>query len=803
LVLGCLQSDFSTPPYGGALMNPHHQTNPFRFSRLTRDLLLIGFALGSLSVHADLKDKKGPQPAPSASEPFSFDYEFGRPIKPGEVTYNIYRQEHAQEASKKMKLSPEAVGDGMDTWHWWVGVDNPGFWRDLTKLTGGKHNYTNLRIDFFRLLMTVPRAERFNKLGLINDPDCVAAEHPDQFGLMIDRMKDGTLQWDPDKFGYSSGVIGLQLFKNEKFDPKKWSAAEYLKDSSKMEPPYKIGMACVLCHIGFNPLMPPANPNEPEWKNLTSTIGNQYLKEGMAFGLNIQEKSLIYQYLNTQEPGTSETSRFPTDSINNPTNINAILRLSDRLKETHVEKITPQQATLIRSMYANAGIQTDNITGALGGTDAEPTIKVPHILTDGADSMGILMASVRVYVNEGMMHDQWYASWPVDLFDLGASLKRGFQPKEFDIINEARKDPNSPWMQTERRMPNMATFLMSYDSFPLKEAKEVRSQGETTPLKSGKDYLSEDQTLLKEGKIAFADNCVSCHSSKVPEKLPGDPEGQKKAWRELVLRKDFLDHNYLSDDQRHSVLEIGTNAQRAEGTNAQAGWTWGQMSSQTYKDQKKEQIQLVDHDLKGNPTPLYNPLTKKYDLKWTGNQAFYRTPTLVSIWATAPYFHNNSLGSYNADPSVKGRMAAYEDAMEKLLWPEKRLGVGSIKVTSVETSLPDLFPGIESHLSFFNDLDLKLLMLPKGTPVNLLMSVNPKLAPQLFEAYMKGVLKGEPRSHFKSLVNRRREAGMTALKEKLLELNTCPDFIEDRGHTFGSNLSDHQKKALIEYVKYF
>ena len=29
--------------------------------------------------------------------------------------------------------------------------------------------------------------------------DTVAAEQPDQFGLKIDRMKDGTLTWDPDK----------------------------------------------------------------------------------------------------------------------------------------------------------------------------------------------------------------------------------------------------------------------------------------------------------------------------------------------------------------------------------------------------------------------------------------------------------------------------------------------------------------------------------------------------------------------------------------------------------------------------
>jgi cytochrome c5 len=448
-------------------------------------------------------------------------------------------------------------------------------------------------------------------------------------------------------------------------------------------------------------------------------------------------------------------------------------------------------------MYKHAGIKEDDITGALGGTLAEPTIKVPHVLTDGADSLGVVMASVRVYVNEGLMHDQWYPSWPINPFDLTSSLKRKFAPQEFDIENKWRKDPNNPWMQTEARMPNMATFLMSYDSFPLAEAKENESVGG----KPGKSYLTENSTILKEGKTVFAESCARCHSSKRPDPFPADPEAQKAAWKNLVFKKDFLVGNYLSDDERHSVLEIGTNTQRAMGTNAMKGWTWGQMSSQTYKDMRKPIVELVDYDPKGTPRPLYNPITKNYDIHWKGHLAFYRTPTLVSIWATAPYFHNNSLGLYNGDPSVHGRMQAFQDGMEKMLWPERRLGPQSIKVTTAETSLPEIFQGLK--LKGLNDMDLKIMSFPKGTPINLIMGMNPTLAPKLVEAYIKGVLKGEPRTHYKSLVNRRREAGMDAMLAKMLELSTVPDFIEDRGHIFGSELSDQQKNALIEYMKYF
>lgn len=743
---------------------------------MIKSFLILNLVLISTITFAQEKTK------PASTPVFDFDYEFGTPIKPNDMTYMKYRELHAEESSKRLNLPKDAIADGMDTWHWWVGVDNPGFWQDLVSLTGGAHNYTNLRIDFLKVLMTTPRSERFKKLGLINDPDTVASTKPDQFGLTLDRMKDGTLGWDPEIYGYSSGIIGIQLFKNKDFDPKNWSVQKYIEDGSKMQAPYKVGMSCVFCHIGFNPTNPPANPAEPKWENLTSTIGNQYLREGLIFGGDINKSSLIWQYFNTQEPGTSETSRFPTDSINNPTNINSIFRLIDRLKVAHVEKITPGQAAMIKDMYKNAGLALDNPGGALGGTAKNPTIKVPHILTDGADSLGILMASVRVYVNEGQMHKEWYDSWPVNPFNITRSIARGFRPQEFDIMNKWRKDPMTPWMQTERKMPNMATFLMSYDSFPLKDSKE------------GVKFLKNDEKILNRGKVAFAENCASCHSSKMPDSKITDPVARKKAWTDLVMQKDFLENNYLSDDQRYSVLELGTNAQRAQGTNALSGSTWGQMSSVTYKEQRSKKIEMKN---------LYNPLSGKYDLTWKGLNAFYRTPTLVSIWATAPYFHNNSLGLYNSDPTVKGRMEAYDDAMEKLLWPEKRLGVKSIKVTSTTISLPEVFPGLGEKLKGFEDMDLKLLELPAGTPVNLVMNVNPRHFASVAGAYIKGVLGGKPKKHFKSLIDTRRQAGIEAMKQRLLMVNTIPDFIEDKGHYYGSKLSNDDKMALIEYMKHF
>ena len=145
----------------------------------------------------------------------------------------------------------------------------------------------------------------------------------------------------------------------------------------------------------------------------------------MLFGHALPTNSFAYQYLYNQEPGTSETSRFPSDFINNPILINSIYRLGERLKLTVPEKITPAQRDLIKSMYAHVGLKDDDPGGALGGTEAEPTLKVPHILADGSDSMSILMASTRVYVNEGMAHDLWVSTtWALNPFDLKESIRR-------------------------------------------------------------------------------------------------------------------------------------------------------------------------------------------------------------------------------------------------------------------------------------------------------------------------------------------------------------------------------------------
>jgi len=595
----------------------------------------------------------------------------------------------------------DAQRAGRDTWYFWTG-GNEKFWVRMAEITEGNVNllaYVDSRLH----------GRRFSTLGAITQPGCRAALQPDQYGLWMDQCDQPAVPGVP---GAPSGIVGLRRFPNPKFDAAKWNAEAYFKQPGKMEPPYLIGMACGFCHNGFNPLNPPENAEAPRWSNLAGAIGNQYWEEGRLFNLRMPPTDFRWHVGNRQPPGTSDTSRFATDHINNPNAINSVFNLAYRPTEPE----------------------------AMGdGT----TRQVHHILKDGADSIGVAGASLRVYVNIGMCSDYW-----LTLHD----PVMGRKPQQPFIIETARKNCED-WRNTEARMENAEAFLKTIGPLRLKDAP------------GGAANLTTNDETLRRGKLAFADKCARCHSSKQPPREIATDRLKVEAWyRESVLGSDFLDKNFLSDDRRYPVYQLGTNIARAAATNAMKGQVWEQFSSETYKQQPEI----------GPVRGLYNPRDPDKPLDWElkgGGRGYYRTPTLISMWATAPYLHNNALGMYVKDPSVRGRMLAFHDATEKLLWPERRLGVQSIIVTSIDTELA--IPNRD-----------RPLRIPAGTPVDLIARVDPRNVPSVVQNRL--------------ILNILSDG---ALFRGLVRNNQAPDFVLDRGHMFGTELSDDDKRALIEFLK--
>ena len=591
---------------------------------------------------------------------------------------------------------------GRDTWYFWTGGDQR-LWRQIAIITNGT-------TDLLQYVDSRRNGRRFRELGAITEPGCLKAIAPDEYGLWLDECPYEDV---PDIPGRPTGVMGLRKFPNPDFDRSKWNVEKYLKNPKDVEPPYLIGMTCGFCHNAFNPLNPPVDPEHPRWQNISPALGNQYLEEGKLFLLNLTPDDFRWHVANRQPAGTSDTSRVATDHIYNPNAINSIFNLTDR--PFHAEK-----------MY-DGSIQ-----------------QVHHILKDGADSIGVAGASLRVYVNIGMCSEYWLS--------LHDAVEGTGSQKPF-LIDKARKDC-ADWRATEERMPAAEAFLKTISPMYLKN----------TP--GGAQYITKDDEVLKR-ELVFAEQSARCHSSKRPPKEAASAEALEW-YRQSVLADDFLEHNFLSDDERHPVTEIGTNFARAIASNATKGHIWDNFSSETYKD-----LPSV-----GTVRNLYNPIKPTEPISFDlpgGGRGYYRTPTLISVWATAPYFHNNSLGVFIKDPSVAGRMVAYEDAMEKLLWPEKRLGVQSILVTTQF-----------SKITRRNGSELEV---PAGFPVMLVANLDPNQLPGTGAS-------GNWLTRFFSWL-----FGGKLLWETLLQSNLAPDFIEDRGHLFGPELSDEDKRALIEFVK--
>jgi mono/diheme cytochrome c family protein len=722
---------------------------------------------------------------------------------------------------------------GRDTWIMWTGGN-----QDFFRLGSVKAGQLGIPVEYFRLLDSRGRSTRFQRLGLVNEPNFRQATKPDEFGLWLDEWLGDDTYPDTKVYGQPTGIVGLRKFPNPNFDKSKWNVDQYYRDPSSVEPPYLIGMSCGFCHMGFNPLQPPADPENPRWENLAANLGNQFIHEGGVFfgagkvvfggengGRGLGDEDVLHHLGETQQRGTSETSRLSYDFINNPNAINSIFFLENR-------------PSFKEALNAAARAQVAKITDP----DKMP---IHHVLKDGSDSQGIPIASIRVYVNIGMCGSYWIEQ-----------LWNPFQPdvpqKPFDMAVAAQRFPE--WDETLKRLPALESYLASYTPMHLEDAEGGKHKGTLVipdSYKNGTDDQKAKWKTVEHGQVVFAENCAYCHSSKQPTE--GDDlvalntlktfltsgngqetdavrqarEKVKAYFRTAVGKDDFLANNTLTDDVRYPVSELKENAGRSLATNAIAGHVWEQFSSPEYKA-----LPAV------RPLTLYNPVTGKMDRTFqppADGRGYHRTASLVSIWATAPFLHNNSVGTFTGMPSVDGRIGAFNDAVRKLLWPVERPGVKSMKRVSTRTyfnirvatlgdavvqelrsfkpELPSI-PGLPK-LTLPNPFEIVgqqtlKFPIPEGTPINLLANINISDKTKRLQAvmwYVKYVAQTDIAAEVRKVPGIGEEAAKLPDRlakqamDELLKISDYPDLVEDHGHEYGATLADADKQALIEYLK--
>jgi hypothetical protein len=753
-----------------------------------------------------------------------------------------------------LPLTKEQI-EGRNMWLVWTGGDDR-LWDVLSVASLGS-------LDFLKTVSSHPtlpysRDTRWDYLGLVNEPCFRKATGPDpnRYGLWLD-MRDPACPPDPfanaDKYkgvqigargrtvgvgsyyGEPSGIVGLRLFPNPAFDAgarKKWDSERYYRDASYYQSrdlvkPYRVGMSCAFCHVGPNPVKPPVDPENPRWENLSSNVGAQFFWWDRVFDWKgtTDQGSFGYQSLHTSLPGTLDTSLVSTDNINNPRTMNAVYYLGPRMglaKRWGKETI------------AGGGLDNRQFNEFVPPGDPlaqffspPSTTWTPRVLKDGSDSVGALGALNRVYLNIGLFSEEWLLHFRPLI---------GGQPISPIRIADARKN-SIYWQATEQQTPNMARFfLASTNPHYLKDAP------------GGPSYATEDADSLRRGKTVFAERCARCHSSKIPPLPEGldmencngkdylgcwtrywewtKTDAFKTPMREMALADDFLKDNYLSSELRVPSTLMQTNICSPLATNAIAGNIWDNFSSQSYKD-----LPSV------GTVKLRNPLTgAEYDYTLPGGgRGFTRPASLVSLWSTAPFLQNNSVGPFNPSPSVAARMQVFQESIEQMLWPERRKsddlftrlnisgpGVGWIQRTTAESYVrvpegyvPDELRGLlglgQRLFPFlFRNGEVEIGPIPKDTPVSLLTSID------VLGADLPAAEQGEHVKRLLALLDQiKRELSRKndifsspEVMRAMLAVSKCPDYVINKGHYFGTSLmseepglSDAEKHDLIGFLK--
>lgn len=798
---------------------------------------------------------------PAADEDYYADMDYGISKRPDELYQRIstYLDPTKIDKAGAVKL----FAQGRNNWIVWT-AGNDRLWDILSVRSKGN-------LDLLKTVSNHPslkfsRSNRWQYLGLVNEP-CFkkgAGPRADRFGLYLDERdtsQAGCGPADPFEneqkypgakvgargkgslpvgsyYGYATGIVGLRLFPNPAFDEKaqkEWNAERYYTDpdyynNEKLVKPYRVGMSCGFCHVGPNPSRPPADFENPRWENLNSNPGAQYFWIDRIFMWNADASSFVYQLFHTSRPGALDTSLVSSDQINNPRTMNAVYNLQGRLD------VAAKWGTerLAGGSLDNAQFnQQPGLSQALNGYFKAPdTVFTPRVLKDGADSVGALGALNRVYINIGLFSEEWLLHF-VPL--IGAIPGNPITPIPIKALNAN----SAMWQANVGQTAAVALFFLGSARPDL-----------LSDAPGGSAHLA-DSAMVPRGKVVFAERCARCHSSKQPEYVfqnyfKGGCVGPnylgcwneywqhtktpqyKQAMTQMVNDPAFLTDNFLSTELRIPVTLLETNACSPLATNAIAGDTWDNFSSQSYKDLPSVgTIQIHD--------PWTGAIRQGGYKMPAGGRGYTRPASLVSVWSTAPFLLNNSLGPFRWEGTVEGRMDSFNRSIEQLLWPEKRDGNRTIQTASGKTHpgqvdvtpaptylyvapgyLPKLIRDIGSKTSpnvFGQDGGLQIGPIPSGTPINLLSNIDIGHTSVLQLTDLLGTLFKDLKSLPQNATDQQAAAAFENAKGKLLAASKCPDFVVNRGHYFGTDflpasegepgLSDADKRALIAYVKTF
>jgi hypothetical protein len=583
-------------------------------------------------------------------------------------------------------LSPAEI-QGRNMWLVWTG-GNDHLWDRLTVDSLGS-------FDLLKTISSHPRMyygrhNRFRYLGLINEP-CFSeptGPDPNRFGLWLD-VRDPKCPPDPfadaetykgvkigargttvavgSYYGEPTGVMGLRLFPNPDFDEKArrvWNSDLFYNEPTyysdpKLVRPYRVGMACGFCHVGPNPIKPPADPENPAWENLSSLVGGQYFWWDRVFNWmgDKNAASVFYQALHVSRPGTLGHLARVDGQHQQSRTMNAVLprrahgageevgqgdALRRRPQEQAVQRFSAGERSadgVLRGAEhdANAACVEGRVRFGRRARGAQPRLhqyrRVQRGVAPAFPSAARRHADLADSTRDGPGELRLLARHGNADAGHGAIPSRRWRA----ALPEGR--PRRPRLSQHRRAnarSGQSGLCRALRPMPLDQAagssgRPRSRERERTELPRGLERLLG---VDEDGRVQSGDAAEGAG-----ERLPGKQFPVDRAARAGHAARI------------NSCSPLATNAIRNN--------IWDNFSSESYKSLPS-----------AGTVKIRNPITGKevdYSLP-AGGRGFIRPASLVSLWSTAPFLQNNTVGPFEWNPSVEYRLRSFDKSIEEMLW---------------------------------------------------------------------------------------------------------------------------------------
>ena len=543
-------------------------------------------------------------------------------------------------------------------------------------------------IDWFRVLRSDERNDRFRAWGAINDPSCCTPGSPNCPAKSLDEtygldwcpgdeellkyvgksgyrdpacdFKDAALRPDDPhgpkdqrqspcdlKFGTSTGALGIRKFPNPRFNLEQWVAVNGRAGS----------------WAGYNGKIPAAGGSGEPAK---SRLMDGSIEPPFLIGTACGSCHIAFDPLNPpKDPAHPAWENIKGLQGNQYTRISEIM-VSGMATNTlewqmfaHARPGTTDTSAIPNDQVNNPGtinalinipqrpvfdneqvLKWRKTTACEGKPEAicwcepgregkcwEKALKaetVHHILKGGEDSIGAIEAIQRVYFNIGSCSEQCWVNHLSDLRQVDPQ-QRGFGQTPFDIGQCRRDCPN--FRAIEDRLTNVLDFFMS----PEARATDLREARQNELRKISRTAEYSEQDLIADLDSEFGDGAVARGEALFKQTCARCHSSSPEAAAGNFEAIDF----HKTDDK--SGLRADWMGNDKPTLVSEVG---------TFRCRALHSNHMTGHiwEQFGSETLRAQPPDPNIVEPHDGGRGYYRNISLLNLWAHAPFMHNNAIG---------------------------------------------------------------------------------------------------------------------------------------------------------------